>query len=85
MVVGAWLWIAACFGHTLVVALVVAVVVRWTLPEPHPRKQLWSSHDADWAVRAWSDLVRKKRHLAFKRRCWSFLGVHLRTIKQRTA
>ena len=79
------MWIAACVGYTLVVALVVAAAVRRTFPEPEPREQRWISHDADWAVRAWSDLVRKKRRLAFKRRCWSFLGVHLRTIKQRTA
>ena len=83
MVVGAWLWVAACLGYTLVVAIVVAAAVRWTLPTPQPCEQYRIQRDNDWAVQVWSDLVRKKRRLAFKRRCWSFLGVHHRTIKQR--
>ena len=30
----------------------------------------------------WADVVRRLRRLAFKCRCWAFLGHHLNAIKQ---
>jgi hypothetical protein len=31
----------------------------------------------------WGSLVKRAQRLAFKRRCWAFLGRHLSLIKQR--
>ena len=33
----------------------------------------------------WGSLVRRAQRLAFKRRCWAFLGCHLNLIKEREA